>query len=78
MSKDPSPVCDKCQEDLTVQHVIRDCPGFWNFRNTWSILNNLDEALNEDNDIKIIKFATKINIVNNPTHDLYVNVYCIH
>lgn len=65
ISKDPPPLCNKCQEDLTIQHIILDCPDLQNIRNTLLIPNNLEEALHEDNTIKILNFLTQINIVNN-------------
>ncbi|KAF0762523.1 RNase H domain-containing protein [Aphis craccivora] len=63
ISKDPPPLCNKCQEDLTIQHIILDCPDLQNIRSTLSIPNNLEEALNEDNTIQILNFLTKINIL---------------
>jgi len=65
ISKDPPPTCNKCQETLTMQHIILDCPDLQNIRNKLSIPNNLEEALHEDNTIKILNFLTQINIVNN-------------
>lgn len=65
ISKDPPPKCNKCQENLTIKHIIQDCPHLKSIRNNLSIPNNLEEALNEENSIKIIHFLTKINIVNN-------------
>ncbi|KAE9524318.1 hypothetical protein AGLY_015357 [Aphis glycines] len=65
ISKDPPPICSKCQEDLTIQYIILDCPDLQNIRSTLSIPNNLEEALHEDNTIQILNFLTKINIVNN-------------
>lgn len=65
ISKDAPPICNKCQEDLTIQHIILDCPDLQNIRSTLSIPNNLEEALHEDNTITILNFLTKINVVNN-------------
>jgi hypothetical protein len=63
--KDSPPICNQYQEDLTIQHIILDCPDLQNIRNTLSIPNNLEEALHKDNTIKILNFLTQINIVNN-------------
>ena len=58
INKDSPPICNKCQEDLNIKHIIQDCPDLQYIRNTLSIPNNLDEALHEDNIMKILNFLT--------------------
>jgi hypothetical protein len=45
-----------------MQHLVQDCPDF---QNTLSVPDDLEEALNEDNSVKILNFLDEINIVNN-------------
>jgi len=40
ISKYPIPICNKCQEELTIQHIILSFPDLQNIRNTLSIPNN--------------------------------------
>lgn len=60
-----SPRCDKCQTDLTVDQIIQDCTKYSDIQTNVSIPLNMEEALNENNISKIIKFLTKINLIKN-------------
>lgn len=60
-SKHPTPLCNKCQQHLTIQNIIQDCPDLQKIRYTQSMSDELDKALNEENTIKILNFLTKIN-----------------
>jgi hypothetical protein len=46
ISKYPTPMCNKFQEDLTIQHIFQDYPNLQNIQNILSISDRLDEALN--------------------------------
>lgn len=56
---------NKCQEDLTIQHIVLNCLNFQNNRNTLLVPGNLEKAVNEDNTIQVLYFHTSINILNN-------------
>lgn len=46
VSKDPEPMCNKCPVFLTTERIVQLCPERQNPRNTLSIPDNLEEALN--------------------------------
>lgn len=64
INKNPPPTCDECHADLSIQHIILDCSKYRDARNNLAIPPNMDEALNENNIIKIISFLTQIQLIN--------------
>ncbi|XP_060856603.1 uncharacterized protein LOC132934323 [Metopolophium dirhodum] len=64
INKNPPPTCDECHADLSIQHIIQDCSKYRDARKNLAIPPNMDEALNENNIIKIISFLTQIHLIN--------------
>lgn len=64
INKNPPPACDECHADLSIHHIIQDCSKYRDARNNLAIPPNMDEALNENNIIKIISFLTQTHLIN--------------
>lgn len=64
ISKILPPISNKCQTDLSVQHIILNCTMYRNLRINLSIPPNMKGALNDYN-TTIIKFLTKTYLTKN-------------
>ena len=57
------PVCDACHSQLTVGHILVDCPKFRAARLQYGLESNISDLLNDDADIvNIMEFLKDINI----------------
>lgn len=60
--KEPAPICDTCNETLTIEHIIINCAKYTEARKTLKNPTTLHQALNEDNTDAINLFFHNINI----------------
>ena len=63
--KDPAPVCDTCDEQITIKHIFNDCPKYNNARKQHlGTIKNI-QVLNPSTNFpvpKIIKFLKEIKL----------------
>ena len=61
--KGNAPVCDHCQQQVTVEHILVHCQKYTAVRRRHSLGNNIDAILGNDADIeKLIRFLKDINL----------------
>ncbi|XP_015432528.1 PREDICTED: uncharacterized protein LOC107188700 [Dufourea novaeangliae] len=62
--KDNPPECNLCNTQITIQHIILECPKFSPERNRYSIKSDLKTNLNEANNIgNVLLFFKDINLL---------------
>lgn len=64
--KEHPPVCETCNTQLTVKHILIDCTKFRHIRAKLQLDNNINTVLNDDpkNVEKLLQFLTESDILN--------------
>lgn len=63
LNKTDPPKCDRCDQLLTINHLILQCPSFRQARTSNKITDNLKDGLNDEDEVrKIINFIRSVNL----------------
>ena len=65
LEKSPPPHCASCSVQITIQHILTNCPKYRDLRNNFNIPQTLPEALGDDPEtiIKLFKFLRTSNLL---------------
>ncbi len=65
LEKSPPPHCTSCSVQITIQHILINCPKYRNLRNNFNIPPTLPKALSDDPETitKLFKFLRTSNLL---------------